>query len=186
MMSRKIFLSAILFLAAFYALAADGDYAVNKIPDALLKNADVVKRMEEIRFEVLDIGRSRRYHKYAITVLNEKGDKYAVEVVGYDKLREYKSMEGSLFDAAGKKIRSLKKNDIKDLSATDDISLIDDSRIKVHSFYHRIYPYTVEYETVVQYNGTYFFPSWDPVDNEKIWWCKCDNGFDACRFFCPP
>lgn len=168
MMSRKIFLSVILLPAAFYVFAGDGDYAVNKIPETLLKNADVVKRMEEIRFEVLDIGRSRSHHKYAITVLNEKGDKYAVEVVGYDKLREYKSMEGSLFDAAGKKIRSLKKSEIKDLSATDDISLMDDNRVKVHSFYHRLYPYTVEYETVVQYNGTYFFPSWDPVNNEKI------------------
>jgi transglutaminase-like putative cysteine protease len=167
-MSRKIFLSIVLLPAVLYVLAGEGDYAVDKIPDALLKNADVVKRMEEIRFEVPDIGKSRRYHKYAITVLNEKGDKYAVEVVGYDKLREYKSMEGSLFDAAGKKIRSLKKNEIKDLSATDDISLMDDNRVKVHGFYHRLYPYTVEYETVVQYNGTYFFPSWDPVDNEKI------------------
>lgn len=168
MMSRKILLSMILFPAAFYVFAGEGDYAVNKIPETLLKNADVVKRTEEIRFEVLDMGRSRRYHKYAITVLNEKGGKYAVEVVGYDKLREYKSMEGSLFDADGKKIRSLKKNEIKDLSATDDISLMDDNRVKVHSFYHRLYPYTVEYETVVQYNGTYFFPSWDPVNNEKI------------------
>ncbi len=167
-MTRKILVAITILLSVCYAFAADGDYAVSKIPEVLLKNADAVKRMEEIRFEVQDIGKSRKYHKYALTVLNEKGDKYAMEVIGYDKLREVKSIEGSLFDADGKKIKGLKKGEIKDLSATDDISLIDDSRIKVHGFYYRLYPYTVEYETVVQYNCTYFFPSWDPVDNEKI------------------
>lgn len=167
-MTHKIFVSITILLSTCYAFAADGDYGVDKIPEALLKNAHVVKRMEDIRFEVLDLGKSRLYHKYALTVLNENGDKYAVEVIGYDKLREFKSMEGNLYDANGKKIKSLKKSEIKDLSAMDDISLMDDNRIKVHGFFHRVYPYTVEYETVVQYDCTYFFPLWDPVDNEKI------------------
>lgn len=168
MQYKKIIITALTSVIGLMGFAGDGDYAVSKIPGVLLKNADVVKRMEEIRFEVQDIGKSRKYHKYALTILNENGDKYANEVIGYDKLREIKSMEGSLFDADGKKIKSLKKSEIKDLSATDDNSLMDDNRIKVHGFYHRLYPYTVEYETVVQYNCTYFFPPWDPVDNEKI------------------
>ncbi|HRN55289.1 MAG TPA: DUF3857 domain-containing protein [Agriterribacter sp.] len=167
-MILKIWATVTFLLGAGCVFANDGDYAVDKIPGALLKNAHVVKRMEDIRFEVLDLGKSRLYHKYALTILNENGDKYAMEVVGYDKLREFKSMEGNLYDANGKKIRSLKKSEIKDLSATDDISLMDDNRIKVHGFFHRLYPYTVEYETVVQFNCTYFFPLWDPVDNEKI------------------
>lgn len=151
-----------------YAFAADDDYAVSKIPEALLKDAHVVKRMEETRFEVLDPGKSRLYHKYALTVLDEKGDHYAVEVVGYDKLRGFKSMEGNLYDGNGKKIRSLKKNEIRDLSATDDNSLMDDNRVKVHSFFHRVYPYTIEYETELQFNFNMFFPAWSPVDGENM------------------
>ena len=167
-MIRHLFVTIIVLLSILPTFAADGDYAVNKIPEALLKNANVVKRMEDIRFEVLDIGKSRLYHKYALTVLNENGDKYAVEVVGYDKLREFKSMEGNLYDAGGKRIKSLKKSEIKDLSATDDNSLMDDNRIKVHVFYHRVYPYTVEYETVVQFNYNMFFPAWSPLGGENM------------------
>ena len=81
-MIRHLFVTIIVLLSILPTFAADGDYAVNKIPEALLKNANVVKRMEDIRFEVLDIGKSRLYHKYALTVLNENGDKYAVGVVG--------------------------------------------------------------------------------------------------------
>ena len=167
-MIRHIFITLTILLSICDVLAADGDYAVSNIPEALLKDANVVKRMEDIRFEVLDLGKSRLYHKYALTVLNENGDKYAVEVVGYDKLREFKSMEANLYDANGKKIRSLKKSEIRDLSAMDDISLMDDNRIKVHGFFHRLYPYTIEYETVVQYNYNMFFPAWSPLGGENM------------------
>ena len=167
-MKIKTLLFALILLPASSVFAGDGDYAVNKIPEALMENADVVKRAEEMRFEIIDPGKSKLYHKYVLTILNEKGDKYAMEYEYYDKLREVKSIEGTLYDAAGNKIKSLKKSDIKDLSGTGDVSLADDSRIKLHGFYHRLYPYTVEYETEIVYNGSFFFPAWDPVDNEKI------------------
>lgn len=157
-----------LLLLSLNVYAGDGDYAVSKIPVELLKNADVVKRMEEIRFEVVDPGKSRLYHKYALTILNENGDRYAAEVIFYDKLREVKSIQGTLYDAEGKKVKNSKKSEIKDLSAIDDISLIEDSRVKVHSFYQKIYPYTVEYETEMIYYNTYMFPIWDPIGHEKI------------------
>ena len=168
MQVKIFFIQIIALFIALDCLAGDGDYAVSKIPEALMKNADVVKRVEEMRFEIIDPGKSRLYHKYVLTILNEKGDKYAMAYEYYDKLREVKSIEGILYDAAGNKIKSLKKADIKDLSGTSDVSLADDNRIKLHGFYHRLYPYTVEYETEVLYNGSFFFPAWDPVDNEKI------------------
>lgn len=168
MLYKKFLFTVITLVVAFTAVAGDGDYAVSKIPEALMKNADVVKRAEEMRFEIIDPGKSKLYHKYVLTILNEKGDKYAMAYEFYDKIREVKSIEGMLYDANGIKIKSLKKSDIKDLSATSDISLADDSRIKLHGFYHRLYPYTVEYETEIVYNGSFFFPAWDPVDNEKI------------------
>lgn len=167
-MYKKIIITALTSVIGLMGFAGDGDYAVSKIPEALLKNANVVKRAEEMRFEIIDPGKSKLYRKYVLTILNEKGDKYATVYEYYDKLREIKRIEGSLYDAAGNKIKSVRKSDIKDLSGTSDVSLIDDSRIKLHGFYHRLYPYTVEYEIEVTYNGSFFFPAWDPVDNEKI------------------
>ena len=88
--------------------------------------------------------------------MNEQGDKWAYFVGGYDKLRSIESFEGSLFDAAGKKLKSLKKSDIKDVSGSDDASLADDNRVKWHSFFYKVYPYTVEYEVEIRYKGTMF------------------------------
>lgn len=164
---RKFLLTACI-LSVNLLFAAEGDYAISKIPAALLDNAHVVKRMEEGRFEILGLGKSRYYHKYALTILNEKGDEHAGKTLSYNKLREIRSFDGALYDANGKKIRSLKKSEIRDLSGVNDISLMDDTRIKQHSFYHRQYPYTVEYETIELYNFNMFFPNWSPYDDEHI------------------
>lgn len=166
-MKRFIYCTVLLLMGAG-AFAADGDYAVSKIPAELLLRANAVKRMEAIRFEVSDLERARYIVKVAYTILNEKGDKFAQCLESYDKLHTVESIEGRLFDATGKKIKSLKRSDISDRTGTDDNNLADDNRIKYHNFYHKVYPYTVEYETEVKFNNTMFYPGWTPVDGEYI------------------
>ncbi len=145
-------------------LAGEEPYAVQNIPAALLKNANVVKRTEEIRYVINEKNKAKLYQKVAYTILNEKGDRWGGYVEGYDKLRSIESFEGSLYDANGKKLKSLKKGDIKDVSANDDANLADDSRMKWHNFFYKIYPYTVEYEVELSYKGTMFLPQWMPQE----------------------
>ena len=163
----RFFLAITLFFPVFSVYAGDPEYAVNKIPAELLKDANAVKRFEELRFEVINIGKAKLYHKVAITVLNEKGDKYSMYQQDYDKLHSVESIEGRLFDETGKKIRTLKKSDIQDVSGNDEASLADDNRVKQFSFYHRVYPYTVEFETELKYNYTLFYPVWVPQEDEN-------------------
>ena len=167
MKTIKYFLFIISVFIFCKGFAEEGSYAVNKIPPQLLKNSNVVKRFEEIRFEVIDIGKAKLYHKYALTILNENGDKNARLQMEYDKLHSIESIEGRLFDENGKKIQTLKKSDIQDLSGTSDMSLAEDNRVKQFSFYHKTYPYTVEYETEVKYYYTLFYPSWVPQQDEN-------------------
>jgi uncharacterized protein YdcH (DUF465 family) len=168
-MNRKIFYQTLLMLlSAAPLLAADGEYAVSKIDTALLKNANAVKRFEEIRFEVRELDKAKIYRTYVITVLNEKGDHFASFAEHYDKLQSVESIEGSLYDADGKKIKSLKKSDIQDRSASGDNNLADDDRAKVHNFYYKIYPYTIKYEVELKLNYTMFYPGWIPVEDEHF------------------
>ncbi|MBX2921109.1 MAG: DUF3857 and transglutaminase domain-containing protein [Chitinophagaceae bacterium] len=167
-MLRQWMVAAVLSFLAINVFAYDDEYAISRVPAALIRNADVIKRSEEIRFDILDGSRSRLYHKYALTILNENGDRYARAVMFYDKFREVKSIEGTLYSADGKKIKGLRKNEIGDFSANSSVSSVDDGRYKLHEFHHKIYPYTVEYETVLQYSSTFYFPVWDPIDNEKV------------------
>ena len=162
---RNIIISVLFMTLNLSLWAGEEPYAVSKIPAYLLKNADVVKRMEDIRFELLSIGKARQFVKYAITVLNERGDEHASFGAYYDKLKSIESIEGTLYDANGKKIRSLKKSDLQDLSGTGGSTFMADTRIKSHNFHCSLYPYTVEYEVEYRYNYTMFFPRWTPVDD---------------------
>ena len=164
---KKILIAIITCFAGGFVHAGDGDYAVSKIPSSLLKNAHVVKRMEETRFEITEKNQAKYHYKVAFTILDDQGDKWSFFSEGYDKLRSIESFEGSLFDAEGKKLKSLKKGDIKDVSGSDE-SLFDDSRVKWHSFYYKVYPYTVEYEIEIKFKGTMFLPDWIPQQKDVM------------------
>ena len=143
-------------------------YNVSSIPDSLKKNADAVKRFEELRVTIKSKSKGVIVHKYAITILNEDGAKFALYQNSYDKLQSLENISGHLYDAAGKEIKSVKKKDIADYSAFDNVSLISDNRIKRHNFYYNSYPYTIEYEDEQELNGIFFLPRWDPLEDTRL------------------
>lgn len=166
-MTLKLICLFPLLLTYLVGLAENsGDYDASKISPALLKNTCAVKRMEEIRFEIINPGKAFYYYKKAVTILNEKGDKYASWAAGYDKNTIIKSVDARLYDASGKKIKSLKNADIGDVSSYDGFSLASDGRVKFHDFNCRSYPYTVEYEVEIRYNYLMFMPRWRPVEHD--------------------
>jgi len=164
---RRLFCVGVLLIGLF-ANAGDIKYPVSSIPENLKKNANVVKRMEEVVFEIVNFKEAVYHRKVAYTILNENGEKYAAMVVGYDKLRKITSFDGTLYDAKGNVLKKAKSKDIQDFSAVQDISLFDDNRIKVLDFTNQFYPYTVEFETEVKYNNTYMLPGWMPQTGEKL------------------
>jgi len=165
---KKIFLIIICSLPVIALFAGDGDYAVSKISPDLLKNANAVLRLEEIRFEVINTREAVERNHYVITIMNENGDDWAEFTDYYDKLRGISSFEGFLYDANGKQLKKVKYKDLQDMSGVDDNNLIDDNRIKKYNFYYKVYPYTVEYDEEIHYKSTFFFPSWVPQGNEKL------------------
>src|ERR1044071_9055447 len=111
-MMRKHLCSLVLLLTSLMCLASgDPDYSIANIPQALLKNANVVYRIDDTRVEVENLGKMRVIMKYAVTILNEAGERYAQFGDFYDKLSSIKNIDGKLYDASGKKIRELKKSE---------------------------------------------------------------------------
>lgn len=164
---RKFFLACIL-LTGFFANAGDIKYQASAISEDMKKDANVVKRMEEFEFRFINTGEAVLRHKYALTVLNENGDRYAVLMEYYDKLEKIVSIEGALYDASGTQLKKMKTKDAMDLTAVDDNNLMDDNRRKVHQFFYKSYPYTVEYEVETKFNYTLFFPTWLPQEGEHF------------------
>jgi len=164
-MYKNFLFTPLLFISLF--TKAQG-YNVSSIPPNLLKNANMVVRMDRQSLEILDSAKLIFTHKYAYTILNSAGEKYATFTDSYDKFQNIQNISGTLYDETGKKIKSLKKSDISDLSGTDSQTLADDSRYKQHDFNWRLYPYTVEYEVIEQWNGILVLPNWRPVSHERI------------------
>ncbi len=150
-----------------FMLAAQS-YNVDLVPDSLKKDADAIKRFEELRVVIKGINKAVIKHKYAITVLNEAGDSYAQYENSYSKLQSLSDIDGNLYDASGKRLKNVKKKDIADVSYDDQMSLMTDDRLKRHNFYYRSYPYTIEYEDEQEFDGIFFLPYWQPQDDERF------------------
>lgn len=147
--------------------AADPKYPVSKIPENLKTGANVVKRIENIEFTIVNTGSTIYKYHYALTILNRFGDKHAGFKTFYDKLSKIVSIDANLYDANGNLIKKLKTKDITDLSAVSDNNLMDDSRVKLHNFNYNSYPYTVEYIVEERFNNTFHFPGWAPQPDEN-------------------
>ncbi len=154
---------AILFFTCFI-IANQGfsqEYSIVKIPVDLLKDANFIKRAESLEINIKDAGHATIKHTYAYTILNDKADPYAEFTSYYDKFVSIEDIEGKLFDASGKELKRVKKKDISDLGGEAGMG-ISDNRTKNHSFYHKDYPYTVEYTSIESLNGMFWLPGWVP------------------------
>lgn len=162
----KIFLlvSAFIFHSCFVSAQL---YSVLFIPKDLLK-ANAVVRNSNIRIEIKSEGKATLNYTYALTILNHLGDRYAGLEVQYDKLMPLKYISGCLYDANGKKLKSISKSDFSDRSSTSAISLAEDDRVKEFDFNWNIYPYTVEYEYEIEIKSLFYLPDWYPVIGENV------------------
>ncbi len=158
-MKSLIFFSAIIFSALCVRAQ---NYNILMIPDSLMKNANVVDRYSEMHLTIINEKKAILYEKQVYTILNEAGDKYADYTTYYDKFNSINDLDGSLYDASGKKLKEVKRKDISDHASYDGYSLMIDARYKEHNFYCRDYPYTVEYEEEDEQNQMFSLPTWDP------------------------
>ena len=158
---------SVIFLIMAYLSVTAQDYNVVLIPDSLKTDADAVLRSEYLEVHIKSLEKTIVKHKYAITIFNEAGAEYANYYNRYDTKSPLYDISGTLYDATGKKLKTVKRKDIVDVSLQDGMSLMLDDRIKAHNFYYNVYPYTIEYEDEQDIKGTYTLESWNPVNGDK-------------------
>jgi Domain of Unknown Function with PDB structure (DUF3857)/Transglutaminase-like superfamily len=148
--------------------AADPKFPVSAIPEELKKNADAVFRQDEMTFTIISKSKASMHVYKVITIFNDKGKDYAVEVIGYDKLSKIASFKATAYDAAGNVLKKLKSNEIYDQSAYDGFSLYSDNRLKVAVLTQGTYPYTVEFEYEIDYKYLFMIPGFVLLPDERI------------------
>lgn len=171
-MKTKTFLALFLLFAPFFIFAHDdqvAEYAVSEIPDALKENAHAVVRLSSEKFYVLNPGKGLLEVKKVITILNAKGKRLALASVNYDnKLTFGEILSGEIYDASGKRVSKIKSKDIHDQSNTSSGTFVGDSRVQYVELKHDSYPYTVSYTYKKRYHGLFYYPSFYPLDREKL------------------
>jgi len=164
----KRILILIIYTSSQLALAGDLKYPVSAISDDLKMNVNVVIREDKSVFTIYSKNKASYYAISAITILNEKGNSYAENVIWYDRLRKITKLNGAVYDASGKLIKKLKNSEIRDQSAFDGFSLFSDDRLKFMDLSQNTYPYTVEYEYEVEYKYLYSIDGSVIIPAEKI------------------
>lgn len=134
----------------------------------LSDKANIIIRSEETVFTVNAVNSGTTNYKVTATILNEKGRHRSFMQVPYDKLSKVYYLKGTLYNKDGKKIKSLKNSEIKDVSAISDFSLFEDNRVKMADLSYVEYPYTVEFDYQVTSSNMLFYPIWRPQDEENL------------------
>ncbi len=158
-MNQSFFYLILLFL--FPVLASAQQYAISELPVELLAGADAVIREEVKQFEVKNEKEGKLYYRRAVTLLNEDSDADELAIY-YDDDTKVSRLRAWIYDAQGKEIRKLDKDEIRDVVAVDGFSVYQDKRVKYLEARQSSYPYTVvvEYEQTLSGLSFAVFPDW--------------------------
>ena len=159
-MTLKI-LSIVVLLNSFLPLAfCSPQYPVSEIPETLLKDAKAVVRSEVQSFEVETAAKATHRYKLAVTILKE-GHAWTDFVVPYNQWCKVTNIRARFYDAEGKLIRKMEKDEIRDRASHDGVSIYSDSRMKHVESSYGVLPYTFELEYEVKHTGLRSYPDWD-------------------------
>ncbi len=152
-----------LFTFAFCGLVSitansQNQFDVSTVPEAVKKNASVIKRLENILFEVSDINSASHDVHQVYTVMSEAGKDVLNFQVSTDKFHQLGDVEIRVFDGSGKLINKYKKKDLTTVAFSD--GLVDDAKYHLFQVTSPSYPVTVEYKYSMIYKGTLNYPAY--------------------------
>lgn len=140
-------------------------YKANTVPSDLKEKSNACIRYNNIQIDIVAYNKIILTKKRIITVYNKVGDRMLRAGVGYDNNINIKKLEALIYNADGKQIKKIKKNDFIDESAVSGGTLYSDSRVKYLNYTPISYPYTMEFDVVVEYKSTAFMPEWNPLES---------------------
>jgi hypothetical protein len=102
-----------------------------------------------------------------VKVLEEDGYVHAIYHDYYDAFRKIRSIKYTIYDATGKKIKRLTKADAVDVML-NPMYEVNDARMVVIDPEYRNFPFVVEIEVEISYNGFISFPLWIPRSHHNL------------------
>ncbi len=166
-------------------------YHASYIPAPLLNHSNAVLRNYTSTLERTGLKSATLKVKYAITILNKAGEKEGYLILPYQKsFSGITNISATIYDAGGKKIKSVKKDEILDVAADVYYSLYSDTRLIYFFPKNATYPYTVEYSYTEYFKETMYLPSWNiypgynvSVEKADFFLTVADNPLHKINFY---
>ncbi|WP_294243874.1 DUF3857 domain-containing protein [uncultured Chryseobacterium sp.] len=163
-MMKILCLGAFSLASLYYAQ----NFPVSSIPENLKKNADAVIRKDITTVQINTID-DIRYHYYMVTtVLNKDGDSNARVYIPYEKGNSISDIKVTVYDEAGKKIKSFSRSDFGDFANNNQGTFYSDNRIMALPYTPTQYPYTVEFSYQIGDENTIFLPDFSPFRSTQV------------------
>src|SRR5215831_9494158 len=112
MRSMKKYLLGAAVCLALKGFSQGSQFGLADVPDSIKKNADVIKRLEEVYFEVTDIDRASLKIYSIYTVVNSNGKEVLDFEEGSNKFSSLGDVEIKVFDSEGRQVQKYKKKDL--------------------------------------------------------------------------
>lgn len=97
-----------------------------------------------------------------IQINNRNGDDYAEISIPWSKDEKITNLEAWIETTSGKRIRELRKSQIKDRSAISDMSMYEDNYAREFEMKHNVYPYRIVYTFNTARRNFITYARWSP------------------------
>lgn len=128
----------------------------------MVKGTDAIIEEYQTTIAISSIKSMDLIQKKRVQILNEYGYGHAIFQTGEDKFHKLSSLSMTVYDANGKKVKSLGKSRVVEYGFNSS-NEIDDTKILYLDPEYQSYPFTVEIEYTIQSKKGYLsIPSWIP------------------------
>ncbi len=148
--------------------AQDIPYPAFLIPKDLSNNANAVIRQETTDIQVVSDNRMLVKRQKIITVLNGNGIPFADFITYYTDYDKIKKIKIAIYDAFGKKIKTIHRDEIKDYPAEDNYTLYNDTRVLYYRYIPNKFPYTIVISYTEDTQNTAFMPRFNPIKGFRL------------------
>lgn len=160
-------LGIFIILMTLFSSVKANDYNPANIPDDLKDGAVAVVRKHSAVFTQHDTNSGTYKVHRVITILNERGNRFAHFYSYKDNFVDFKKFEGIIRSGSGKEIRKIKKKDLVESSLSSQMA--SDDKMLIYEVNSPVYPYTVEYNYEQEFkNGIIAYPSFYPVQSYQM------------------
>ncbi|WP_373520390.1 DUF3857 domain-containing protein [Aquiflexum sp.] len=123
--------------------------------------------LERKDFIVLNLDYSVNYKsEYSLLILDKRGLDHATMKMPHDKLNQIQNFEATIKNPiTGKVIKKYRLKDLKEISYINNISLFDDTKLKIFELEGYQTPIMIDIQVERKTNHNFLIQSWIPVKN---------------------